>query len=228
LDIILNNINEYGWLFVSGTKDTLILSFFSVLWGVVFGTLFALMKLSKKKVLSIPANIYIEVIRGTPVFLQLMIIYFGLPLIGIRFPNVSFSKYFPEFMSALIAMGINSAAYVAEIIRAGINSVDKGQTEAARSLGMPQKMAMKLIILPQAYKNILPALCNEFVTVIKETAIVSVVGYTDLMYSANQVRIDTFKVFEPLFVAGGIYFVLTFTTSRLIARLEKRWARSEA
>lgn len=228
LDAIINTINRYASLFWAGTRSTLILAFFAVLFGVVFGTLFAIMKLSKRKIFNVPANIYIEVIRGTPLFLQLMIIYFGLPLFGIRFPNVSFFPFFQEFMSALLAMGINSTAYVAEIIRAGINSIDKGQSEAARSLGMPEKMAMKLIILPQAYKNILPALCNEFVTIIKETAIVSVVGYQDLMYAAQQVRIDTFKVFEPMLVAGAIYFILTFTTSQLIAKLEKRWARSEA
>lgn len=228
MDLIVNSISKYGWLYLIGTRNTLLLAFLSVIWGILVGTLLAVMKLSKRKVLSVPANIYIEIIRGTPVFLQLMIIYFGLPLIGIKFPNLWFTKYFPEFMAALIAMGINSSAYVAEIIRAGINSIDKGQTEAARSLGMTEKMSMRLIILPQAFKNILPALCNEFVTVIKETAIVSVIGYMDLMYSADQVRIDTFKVFEPLLVAGGVYFVLTFTTSRLIARLEKRWARSDA
>lgn len=228
MDLIINSLNRYGWMYLIGTRNTLLLAFLSVIWGIIVGTLLAVMKLSKRKVLSVPANIYIEIIRGTPVFLQLMLIYFGLPLIGIKFPNLWFTKYFPEFMAALIAMGINSSAYVAEIIRAGINSIDKGQTEAARSLGMTEKKSMKLIILPQAFKNILPALCNEFVTVIKETAIVSVIGYMDLMYAADQIRIDTFTVFEPLLMAGAVYFVLTFTTSRLIARLEKRWARSDA
>ena len=228
MDVIIDSINRFGGYFLIGTRNTLILSFFAVLGGVVFGTLLALMKLSKKKVLNVPANIYIEIIRGTPLFLQLMIIYFGLPSLGIKFPNVWFTKFFPEFMAALIAMAINSSAYVAEIIRAGINSIDKGQTEAARSLGMSEKMAMKLIILPQAYKNVLPTLCNEFVTIIKETAIVSVVGYPDLMYAGQQARIVTFEVFPPLLSAGAVYFVMTYTTSRLIARLEKRWARSDA
>jgi len=228
LNEIIASVNRYGALFLSGTISTLTLSFLTVLFGVIFGTMFAMMKLSKKKILNVPANIYIEIIRGTPIFLQLVLIYFGLPQIGVRFPNIDGFAFFPECMSALIALVMNSTAYVAEIIRAGITSIDKGQTEAARSLGMPENMAMKLIILPQAYKNILPALCNEFVTIIKETAIVSVVGYQDLMYAAQQVRIDTFKVFPPLLVAGAVYFVLTFTTSRLIAVLEKRWARSDA
>lgn len=227
LDIILKYVNNYGNLFLVGLRNTLILAFFAVILGVLFGTLLALMKLSKKKFLNIPANVYIEIIRGTPMFLQLMIIFYGLPIFGIRFPNLWFTDYFPEFMSALVAMSMNSSAYVAEIIRAGINSIDKGQMEAARSIGMTESMAMKLIILPQAYKNILPALCNEFVTIIKETAIVSVVGFPDLMYSAQQVRIDTFRVFEPMLAAGGVYFVLTFTTSRLIAKLEKRWAAGD-
>lgn len=228
LNEFIDGINRFGGFFVSGTVSTLVLSFLTVFFGVIFGTMFAMMKLSKRKILNVPANIYIEIIRGTPLFLQLMIIYFGLPQIGIKFPDIDLIPRFPEFLAALIAMTINSSAYVAEIIRAGINSIDKGQTEAARSLGMPSKMAMKLIILPQAYKNILPALCNEFVTVIKETAIVSVVGYQDLMYAAQTARIVTFAVFPPLLSAGAVYFVLTFTTSRLIAKLEKRWARSDA
>src|SRR5690606_17635333 len=170
----------------------------------------------------------IEVIRGTPLLVQIFIIYYGLPLIGIKLPSISFlGSGGEEFISGIIALSINSGAYVAEIIRSGIQAVDKGQMEAARSLGMPYNMAMKHIIIPQAFKNILPALGNEFIVIIKESSIVSVIGIHELMYNANTVRGNTFRPLEPLIVAAVIYFILTFTLSKLLGIAERRMKVSD-
>lgn len=177
-------------------KYTIILAFFTVVIGSVLGLLLSLMKLSKNKILKYIAVSYIEFIRGTPVLVQLYIIYYGLPTIGIRFPEVPIlGSNFPDFFAGILALSINSGAYVAEIIRAGIQAVDKGQMEAARSLGMSESMAMKNVIIPQAFKNILPALGNEFITIIKESSIVSIIGIHELMYNADTVRGNIFRPF---------------------------------
>lgn len=216
-------LSEYYPYYITGTKTTIILAAFTVFFGVIFGTLLALMKLSKSKVFKFIASCYIEFIRGTPLLVQIYIIFYGLPAIGLAFPEVPLlGEDFPRFMAGVVAMSINSAAYVAEIIRSGIQAIDKGQMEAARSLGMPHGMAMRYIILPQAIKNILPALGNEFVVVIKESSIVSVIGITELMFNAGVVRGATFNPFGPLVVAAVIYFVLTFTTSKLLGIAERR------
>jgi len=200
--------------FINGAKFTIILAFFTVLFGVILGLLLALMRISKSKVLNLIATAYVEFIRGTPLMVQIFIIYYALPdLIGVNLP---------EMVSAVLALSINSAAYVAEVIRAGIQAVDKGQMEASRSLGMPYGMAMRYIIIPQAIKNILPALGNEFITVIKESSVVSVIGIKELMYNADTVRGNTFRAFEPLIIAALMYFVMTFTLSKLMGRFERR------
>ncbi|WP_133628420.1 amino acid ABC transporter permease [Fonticella tunisiensis] len=203
-------LNKYYMFFINGTKNTIIISIFTVLIGVILGTFLALMKLSKNKILKSIASSYIEFIRGTPVMVQMFIIYYGMNL-GL-----------PDYVAGIVTLSINSSAYVAEIIRAGIQAVDKGQMEAARSLGMSHKMAMRYIIIPQAFKNILPALGNEFITVIKESSIVSVIGIPELMYNADTVRGNTFMPFAPLIVAAFIYFVLTFTLSKVVGRVERR------
>ncbi|WP_029452076.1 amino acid ABC transporter permease [Clostridium algidicarnis] len=211
-------LGEYSGFFFKGTKFTLILAFFTVIIGSLIGLLLSLMKLSNKKILKVISSIYIEFIRGTPVLVQLYIIYYGLPAIGIELPDL---------VAATITMSINSGAYVAEIIRAGINAVDKGQTEAARSLGMGSSMTMANVIIPQAFKNILPALGNEFIVVVKESSIVSVIGIHELMYNANTVRGTTFQPFEPLIVAALFYFVITFTLSKLLGIAERRMKISD-
>lgn len=199
--------------FISGVKNTVLLAVFSVYLGVVFGVFLALMKISKNRIFNIISTSYIEFIRGTPLLVQLYIIYYGLPNIGINLP---------DFLAGIVALSVNSAAYVAEIIRAGIQAVDKGQMEAARSLGMTYNMTMKYIIIPQAFKNILPALGNEFIVVIKESSIVSVIGIHELMYNADTVRGNTFQPFEPLIVVALIYFIITFTLSKLLGLAERR------
>ncbi|KEI99848.1 arginine ABC transporter permease [Clostridium botulinum A2B3 87] len=221
-------LSKYYSFFTNGAKYTIILAFFTVVIGTILGLLLSLMKLSKNKILKYIAVSYIEFIRGTPVLVQLYIIYYGLPTIGIKFPEVPIlGSNFPDFFAGILALSINSGAYVAEIIRAGIQAVDKGQMEAARSLGMSESMAMRNVIIPQAFKNILPALGNEFITIIKESSIVSIIGIHELMYNADTVRGNIFRPFEPLLVAALMYFILTFTLSKLLGVAERRMRVSD-
>lgn len=210
---------EYYSYFLKGTGTTLLISLFGVIFGSLVGILLALMKLSNNKFLKGIAASYIEIVRGTPLILQIFLVYHGLPKL-IPLPS---SRIF----LGTIAVFLNSAAYVAEIIRAGIQSIDKGQMEASRSLGMPQGMAMKYIIIPQAFKNILPALGNEFIVLIKESAIISVIGVQDLMYNADTLRGITYRPFAPLIYAGIIYFIITFSLSKLLGILERRLGASD-
>jgi len=163
------------------------------------------------------AKVYIDIIRGTPLLVQLYLVYFGLATV----------LDLNDFVSGVIAVSVNTTAYIAEIIRSGIQSVDKGQMEAARSMGMPKRMAMSQIILPQAMKNILPAIGNEFATLIKETSIVSLIGIHDLMYSSDTVRGATFTVFIPLLMTAFLYFVMTTMIAFFMDKLERKLQASD-
>lgn len=202
-------LTKYYKFLITGTSNTLLLSILTVFIGLAGGVLLSLMKHSNIKVLDRLVSAYIAFIRGTPLLVQLYIVYYGL-------------KDMPMFLAGVIAMSINSSAYIAEIIRAGIQAVDKGQFEAAKALGLDTFHQYKTIIMPQAFKNILPALGNEFVILIKESAIVSVIGLHDLMYKVDTIRGITYKPFEPLIVAAVIYFILTATFSKGVAKLERR------
>lgn len=212
-------LSGYMSYFFDGVRLTLLISLISVFFGVLLGTILTFMKRSKFSIfkinpLKVIATVYIEIIRGTPMLLQIMIVYYAFDeLIGIKMEALP---------AGIIAVSLNSAAYVSEIIRAGIDAVDKGQYEAARSLGMSQFMAMKLIIMPQAISNILPAIGNEFVTIIKESSMASVIGVGEIMYAAKVIRGKTFRGFEPLIVAAVFYFVITFTLGRLMNYIERR------
>lgn len=208
---------KYGNLFIKGTLITLALAAVAVIIGSILGTVFALFKLSPNFILKALGNIYVEYVRGTPLLVQAFMVFFGTQVIGL---NLS------AFAAGALAMGLNSAAYVAEIIRSGINSVNYGQTEAARSLGLSKGKTMRFIILPQAIKNILPALGNEFVTVIKEGSVVSVIGVGELMFETGVVQGASFQPFFPLLITSLIYFVLTFGISRALGYAEKRMART--
>ena len=210
-------IIKYWPLFLEGATTTVLLSFFSVIVGVGCGTLMALARLSQNKFLSKAAKVYIDIIRGTPLLVQLYLVYFGLATV----------LDLNDFVSGVIAVSVNTTAYIAEIIRSGIQSVDKGQMEAARSMGMPKRMAMRQIILPQAMKNILPAIGNEFATLIKETSIVSLIGIHDLMYSSDTVRGATFLVFIPLLMTAFLYFVMTTTIAFFMDKLERKLQASD-
>jgi polar amino acid transport system permease protein len=175
----------------------------------------ALAKMSKKKFLNRLASVYIEIIRGAPLLVQVFIIYYnGVIEMG-------------PIVAGIIALSLNSSAYTAEIVRAGIQAVDKGQMEASRSLGMTAGMAMREVILPQAIKNILPALGNEFIVVIKESAVISIIGVGELMRQTNIVRGITFRQIEPLILVAVIYFVMTFSLSKLMGRFERRLKESD-
>ncbi|WP_368251579.1 ABC transporter substrate-binding protein/permease [Enterococcus sp. 2201sp1_2201st1_B8_2201SCRN_220225] len=208
-------LGKYLPYYLSGAGYTVFLAFIGVLFGAVFGGLLALMKLAKNKFLKVIATVYIEYVRGTPLLVQIFIVYFGTGVLGFDMSKLA---------AGCIALALNSAAYVAEIIRAGINAVNKGQVEAARSLGMSQGQSMRFIILPQAVKNILPALGNEFVTVIKESSVVSVIGVSELIFQTGVVQGASFKPFIPYVIVSLIYFVLTFTISRLLGVAERRMA----
>ena len=201
---------KYYPFFLDGIKLTLLLALITIIFGSILGLVICILKISKYKILRAIASIYIEIIRGTPLIVQLIIIHYGLKI------NMT------ELTSASIALSLNSAAYIAEIMRAGIISINKGQMEAAKSLGMNHFNAMKLIIIPQAIKNILPALANEFVVLIKESAIVSYIGLADLMYKANQIRSLTYLTLEPLLVAALIYLIITFSLSKFIHYFERK------
>ena len=213
---------RYYRFFLEGVSNTLIISVFTVLFGTILGVLMAMARMSKFKPLKWLATAYIEFFRGTPLMVQLMFIFYGLPMIGVTFPTVSFIPDFDRFAAGVVAMSLNSCAYVAEIIRSGIQAVDAGQMEAARCLGFHHREAMTLVILPQAVRNILPALGNEFVTIIKESSIVSVISIADLMFRAKGIIAKTYNSLECLAVVAIIYFILTFLGGRLIALMERR------
>ena len=212
---IIDIIVEYFPLLIKGLGVTALLSLITVFFGAIIGTIISLMSLSKNKVLKLIGTTYVEVIRGVPLLLQLLIIYIVLP--------ASINK----FVAASIALLINSGAYVAEIIRAGIQAVDKGQMDAARSLGLSKKQAMLKVIFPQAIKNILPAIGNEYVTVIKETSLASTFYIGDLMTAQKYIGSNTYLYLESYLVVGMFYFIATFSLSKIIKRLEKRMRVSD-
>ena len=213
---------RYHSFFLEGVGNTLIIAVFTVLFGTILGVLMAMARMSKFKPLKWLATAYIEFFRGTPLMVQLMFIFYGLPMIGVTFPTVSFIPDFDRFAAGVVAMSLNSCAYVAEIIRSGIQAVDAGQMEAARCLGFHHREAMTLVILPQAVRNILPALGNEFVTIIKESSIVSVISIADRMFRSKGIIAKTYNSLECLAVVAIIYFILTFLGGRLIALMERR------
>lgn len=253
----LNNFSKiapYSKLFVQGTVVTILLAVFTVLIGFCLALVLALMRmsnccpfrslgldanghlkekgflvlLSKFNPLSFLATAYVEILRSTPVIVQVFIIYYGVFSV-IDVPNFQlfgFIKFY-RFFPGVVALGMNSGAYLCEIIRSGIQSIDGGQTEAARSLGLSQTQTLRYIILPQAVKNILPAIANEFVVIIKESAITYTIGVQDIMSAVNAVKGATFVIIEPLLVATAIYFCLCFPTSKIIAYFERRMSRGD-
>lgn len=217
-------LENYFPKYLTGVGLTLVISLITVCIGTILGAILFLMKNSdisvwKIKPLKVMASIYVEVVRGTPMLLQILMVYSGTKLI--------FNIDVDALTAAIAAIALNSAAYVAEIIRAGIEGVDKGQAEAARSLGMSKAMTMRLIIFPQAIRNILPAIGNEFVAVIKESSMASVLGVGELTFSAKIVQGATYLSLEPLMVAAVFYFILTFSLGRLMNYLERRMKTSD-
>ncbi len=249
-----SKIIPYAKLFEQGLIVTVLLSVFTVAIGFCIALVLALMRMSDVRPLrflgldkeghqresgflalvsrfnplAFLATAYVEILRSTPVIVQIFIVYFGvfsvidLPAFQI-FGFIKFNRFFP----GVVALGMNSGAYLCEIIRSGIQSIDGGQTEAARSLGLSQSQNLRYIVLPQAVKNILPAIANEFVVIIKESAITYTIGVQDIMSAVNAVKGATFVIIEPLLVATAIYFCLCFPTSKIIAYFERRMSRGD-
>ncbi len=240
---------DYRQLFIDGLVCTVSLSALTVIFGFILALLLAVMRLSKWQPfsflaldkeghlreegflaalgrfnpVSFIASVYVELFRATPMLVQLFIIYY------VAFANVDIPSFklfgtirFERFVPGVVALSLNSAAYLSEIIRSGIQSIDGGQTEAARSLGLTQAQNMRFIILPQAIKNILPAIANEFVTIIKESSICYTIGVGEIMYAVASIKGATFRIAEPLVVATAVYFCLTFPTSKIIEHFERK------
>lgn len=215
---------KYQNFYLDGLQNTLSISFFAVLMGLFIGLLIAFGKMSKFKPVSWLCTAYIEVLRATPLLVQVMIIYYGTNNIGLKFSNSTFNQFF----WGLIAVGMNSGAYMSEVIRGGINAVDGGQMEAARAIGMTHGQAMFNVVLPQAVRNILPAMANEFVTIIKETSVLTMVGIHEIMFRTGDVASITYFYLEPYVIAAGMYFIIVFPLSKLVAAFERRMNKSVA
>ncbi len=250
-----SKLTPYVSLFWQGMVVTVLLSLCTVAIGFVLALILSSMRMSKFcpfaflgldeeghqkergmaaaiakfNPLSFLATAYVEILRSTPVLVQVAIVYYGVFGALIELPSFTFLGFikFERFFPGVVALGMNSGAYLCEIMRSGIQSIEIGQTEAARSLGMSQFQNMRYIILPQAIKNILPAIANEFVVIIKESAITYTIGVQDIMSAVNAVRGATFIIIEPLLVATAIYFCLCFPTSKLIAYFERRMSRGD-
>ena len=219
LQNLLDIVGSYGDVYLAGLWGTLWISFVTVVAGTLLGIVLAALKLTRIRLLEILIDLYIEVIRGTPVLLQLYFFWLFLPdVLQLDMSNTA---------CVVVALIVNSSAYIAEIIRAGIQAVDIGQTEAARSLGMTDFHCLTRIVLPQAVKNILPALGNEFIAMIKETSLASTFFVPELMTAYKTVQSSTFLSVESLMISGLIYLVINFALSRLVKLLEKRLRASD-
>ena len=205
-------------VFMQGVGTTMELAFFTVLLGSVLGLLVAVFRRTHILPLRWLMNAYVAFIRGTPLLVQVLMVVYGLPQLGLKLPRMSL---------CVIALVINSGAYMAELIRAGLQSVEKGQEEAADSLGMSAYLKMRYVILPQAIKVTLPAMGNEFIAIIKESSVLYAVGVYELTYQANKLASVNYRYLETLIVAALIYFALTYTMSKLLGLLERRMRRSE-
>ncbi len=219
---------KYGVFFVQGVEYTLLLAIVSVSLAVIPAMLLALMRLSRNKFVKTISGAYIAVFRSTPMLVQLSIIYFGLFGV-ISIPRVTILGFvdLSRFIPGVVALALNSSAYVAEIFRAGILAVDAGQMEAALSLGLSKWQGMKLVVLPQAIKNVLPALANEVVTMVKESSICSMLGMAELMFGAKAVASTTYISLAPYTLAALIYFCINYPASKAIEAVERRMRRGD-
>ncbi len=212
--LILDDRYKY---ILEGLLNTIVMAFFAVIIGIILGLIVSIIRndyeVNKKhKILNFISKMYVEIIRGTPVILQLMIIYY------VIFKSVNINI----ILVGIIAFGINSGAYVSEIIRSGIKSIDKGQMEAGLSLGLKYKQVMKLIVLPEAFKNILPSLGNEFITLLKETSVGAYIGIIELTKSGDIIASRTYDYFFPLIIVALVYLILTLSLSKLVNVMERR------
>ncbi len=219
----------YWKLFLQGVACTVSLSALTVVFGFILALIIAICRMGRVKVLKALATVYVELFRATPMVVQIFVIFYvvfdGIKVLpGYKlFGFIRFDRFFP----AVVALSLNSGAYLSEIIRSGIQSIDIGQTEAARSLGLSSVKTMRFVILPQAIKNILPAIANEFVTIIKESAICYTIGVQDIMSAVNAVKGATYRMAEALIIATALYFCLTYPTSKIIAHFERKMSAGD-
>ena len=225
LEQLQSNYLDFGIVFqnwnalLQGILITIALAFLAEVVGVALGLLLSLLKISRSKILSWPAQLYIDVFRGTPLLIQIIIIFFTTASVGVRMNSL--------FFAGLVALALNSAAYVAEIFRAGIQSIDKGQMEAGRASGLTYGQTMRHIIVPQAFRRTIPPLTNEFVTLVKDTSLVSVIGLAELLRAARVVQSQTFNG-SPLIAAAIIYLAICLPLIYLANALERRLNRKTA
>ena len=221
-------LSRYSALFIGGLRNTLILSIVAGVLSVLVGGGLCVLRMSKIPPLRWLANIWIEFVRGTPVLVQIMMVYYGLPMIGVELPVPSFLGSAGErSVYGIIALTINSGGYICEIIRSGIQSVDPGQIEAARSLGVGAVSSMRRIVMPQAVKNILPNFGNEFANLVKASSQVMVIGVAELMFSYNTISGTSGRPFLPLLVIALLYFVVTFVIGLGVRAMERQFKKSD-
>lgn len=203
-------LTKYWFYYVDGLKVTLELAFWTLILATAVGVVMGMIRVQNYKIISSIIDGWINFIRGVPVMVQIFIVYYGI------------ATTLPQFWAAVVSLTVNSSVYIAEHTRAGMQAVNKGQMEAARCIGMSKMQANFYIIVPQAIKNVLPSLCNEFILLIKETSIVSVIALHELTYTSNSVRANTFLAFEPLIITAIIYFIITYILKKLIGILKRR------
>lgn len=229
-------LDNYPYL-LKGALITLEITILSVALGCILGLAAGLARLSQKRVLRFAAIVYIDFIRGTPLLVQILIIYFGIPQLLLQtqdflMANYGMAKIADRFtlhimVAAVLACGLNSGAYIAEIFRAGIQSIERGQMEAARSLGMTHAQAMRFIILPQAFKRIIPPMGNEFIAMLKDTSLLSVIGLIELTRSGQLLVANTYQAFPVYMAVALIYLLMTLSISRFVDYLERRLKTSD-
>ena len=210
---------------LKGAKVSITVAVFATFFGTVFGVIAASCKISRSKVLQFIGNFYVELIRGTPMLLQMSFFYLGLPMLY-QMVTGNYISVNPLFMG-IAAISVNSGAYSCELIRSAINSIDKGQWEAGMSVGLNHSQIMKLIILPQSFKRIIPPLVNEFITLIKDSSLVSTIGVVDLMKTSSILGARYYNYFFPMIGVGVIYLIMTLIVSKLATMLERKMAESD-
>lgn len=217
-NIDLTFIDEWGQFILGGAAITVFLSVVSIVFATVLAVVGAIARLSGNPYISGVASLYVSLVRGTPLLVQIAFIYFALPQFDIRIDSIP---------SGIIALSFNYGAYMTEVFRAGIQAVPRGQREAAASLGMPERLIMRRIVLPQAFRIVIPAIGNDFVAMVKDSALVSVISVQELLWRARQVGTQEFRNFEALLIAAAIYWIMTIVFSFAQERLEKRMARGD-
>lgn len=210
--LIINNLP----FLAEGAITTIIITIFSLFLGLILGVFLGMGRIAKNPLIRIPATAYVQFVRGTPLLVQIFILYFGLPS--------AFNMNLDPYLAGILALGFNSGAYVAEIVRAGIQSIDRGQMEAARSLGMSHRLAMQHIILPQAFRRILPPIGNEFILLLKDSSLVSTIALPELLFNGKLVAARTYDYFSMYIGVALVYLLLTWLASQLMSYIERRFA----